>query len=753
MLNTIFSGSIGNRQFLLEMAKRIQPSWNPPERKGGDVLRLYNSLTREKEVFIPQFGNRVLWYSCGPTVYDASHMGHARSYISFDILRRILSDYFGYEVLYVMNITDIDDKIIKRARQNYLYEKYVEENYSLDRVLDDVKNVIVTFEQTVRSTTDADKKGMLERILSKVQKAIENLETAVKKRDQNKVKEFQELLLEEARDPLSEWLDKEKGASVTEHSIFNKLSQYWEGEYHKDMDALNVLRPNVLTRVSEYIPEIISFIEKIIDNGLAYESNGSVYFDVGSFDKQDKHYYAKLVPEAYGDTSSLQEGEGDLSTSEEKLSEKKSVTDFALWKSSKAGEPWWKSPWGKGRPGWHIECSVMASAICGESLDIHTGGVDLKFPHHDNELAQAEAYFDNSHWVRYFLHSGHLTIAGCKMSKSLKNFVTIQEALKKHSARQLRLAFLLHSWKDTLDYSDNTMSMAVQYEKFLNEFFLNVKCKIRSLGHETTIGTFSKWTNLEVELNKKFFGAKNTVHNALCDNIDTRSALDTIRDLVSHCNIYIRQSKNPNTLLLRDVAVYITKMFTIFGAISSVHDEIGFPIDDESKNTNVEKTVMPYLEILAEFREKVRNHAKTLKADSILQECDMLRDEVLPNVGVRVEDSNEESCKVKLVNREELLKEKEQKKRLELEKIAEKEKRKAEAAAAAALKEAQMKIPPQDMFKQDKYSYSQFDENGLPTHDADGKEISKGQLKKLQKLQQAQEKKYTEYLASMQNGA
>jgi cysteinyl-tRNA synthetase len=152
----------------------------------------------------------------------------------------------------------------------------------------------------------------------------------------------------------------------------------------------------------------------------------------------------------------------------DKLSEKRSVTDFALWKSSKSGEPWWDSPWGRGRPGWHIECSVMASTICGDSLDIHTGGVDLKFPHHDNELAQAEAYYGNSDWVKYFLHSGHLTIAGCKMSKSLKNFVTIQEALKKYSSRQLRLAFLLHSWKDTLDYSDNTMNMAVQYEKFLN---------------------------------------------------------------------------------------------------------------------------------------------------------------------------------------------------------------------------------------------------------------------------------------------
>ena len=733
------------------MSKRTQPAWAAPRKKDTSVLKLYNSLTREKEVFVPQFGNRILWYSCGPTVYDASHMGHARSYISFDILRRVLSDYFGYDILYVMNITDIDDKIIKRARQNYLYEKYVEEARTLDEVLDDAKSVMCTFESTVRTTNDPDKKAMVQKMLLNVEKAIENLNDAVKSRDTAKITEFQELLLTEARDPLAEWLDKRKGASVTEHSIFNKLSQHWESEFHKDMDALNVLRPNVLTRVSEYVPEIIAFVEKIIENGLAYESNGSVYFDVATFDKQDKHYYAKLVPEAYGDASSLQEGEGDLSISEG--SEKRSPIDFALWKSSKDGEPWWESPWGKGRPGWHIECSVMASIICGESLDIHTGGVDLKFPHHDNEIAQAEAYFNNSDWVRYFLHSGHLTIAGCKMSKSLKNFITIQDALKKHSARQLRLAFLLHSWKDTLDYSDNTLNMAIQYEKFLNEFFLNVKCEIRSLGSHTNINTFSKWTDSEVELNEKFCDAKDSVHNALCDNIDTRSALDAIRDLVSHCNIYMKQIKQPNTLLLRDVAVYITKMFIVFGAILSSHDNIGFPVDDKITNSNLEDTVMPYLEILANFREKVRNYAKTLKANTILEECDKLRDDILPNIGVRLEDTSEDVCKVKLVNREELLREKEAKRKLELEKSLEKERRKAEAAAAAAAKEAQRRIPPSEMFKLEQDKYSRFDGNGLPTHDVGGKAITKGQIKKLQKLQQAQEKRYNEHLASIENVA
>ncbi|XP_077272180.1 cysteine--tRNA ligase, cytoplasmic-like [Temnothorax americanus] len=213
----------------------------------------------------------------------------------------------------------------------------------------------------------------------------------------------------------------------------------------------------------------------------------------------------------------------------------------------------------------------------------------------------------------------------------------------------------------------------------------------------------------------------------------------------------MNQSKNPNTILLKRIAMYITDMFIIFGAIPSSYDSIGFPTDGEAVSKNVEKTVQPYLDILKNFREKVRNCAKTLKANDILQECDRLRDDILPNVGVRLEDSNE-GPQIKLVNKKELLKEKEIKEKLELEKILEKERRKTEAAAVAALKEAQKRISPNDMFRLEKDKYSQFDDKGLPTHDAEGKEISKGLLKKLQKLQQAQEKKYNEYLTSTQNG-
>ncbi|XP_072390660.1 cysteine--tRNA ligase, cytoplasmic [Diabrotica undecimpunctata] len=728
------------------MAKRVQPSWNVSNTDPQPVLKVYNSLTRQKEVFVPRSGKKVNWYSCGPTVYDASHMGHARSYITFDILRRVLSDYFGYDIFYVMNITDIDDKIIKRARQNYLFKKYVDENHPLESVLADAKLVLQNVQSRVKTTTDLDKKNMLEKMLTRLAASVEELEESVKSGDSLKVENSKQQFILDGKDPISEWLDQKQGDTVRDNAIFSSLPRHWEQQFYKDMDALNILRPNVVTRVSEYIPEIITFIQKIIENGFGYEASGSVYFDVAAFDKSEKHYYAKLVPEAYGDTNSLQEGEGDLTTAEQR-SEKHSPNDFALWKKSKPGEPFWDSPWGIGRPGWHIECSAMASDIFGATMDIHTGGVDLKFPHHDNEIAQSEAYFGNSEWVSYFLHSGHLTIAGCKMSKSLKNFVSIQDALSKYTSRQLRFAFLLHSWRDTLDYSQNTMDSAIQYEKLFNEFFLNVKDASMSIClKNTTVDTFTKWSEHEKTLSNKLIAAKTAVHNALCDNIDTKSAINALRDIVTASNIYMRERKPPNALLLHDVGVYVTKILKIFGAISE-KDEIGFPTSTSTSN-NVECVIRPYLSILAEFRDKIRTSARTLKATDILDECDHLRDEVLPNVGVRLEDREGEPSAVKLVDKETLLKEREAKKKAEQEKLAEKERKKAELAAAAAAKESQKKIPPTEMFRHETDKYSKFDENGFPTHDAEGKEISKGQVKKLQKLYQAQEKRHQEYLAT-----
>ncbi|XP_073514278.1 cysteine--tRNA ligase, cytoplasmic isoform X2 [Phyllobates terribilis] len=732
--------------------RRTQPQWTPPEETEQPQLRLYNSLTRNKEVFVPQNGKKVTWYCCGPTVYDASHMGHARSYISFDILRRVLKDYFNYEVFYCMNITDIDDKIIKRARQNYLFQQYKERQPEATAVLGDVKTALTPFLIKVSETTDPDKKQMLERIQSAVTAAVRPLEEEMNKSaDAESVQRLSWTLLQESADLLSDWLDTKKGAEVSDNSIFSQLPKYWEGEYHKDMEALNVLPPDVLTRVSEYVPEIVEFVQKIVDNGYGYVSNGSVYFNTAKFHSSEKHYYAKLVPEAAGDQKALQEGEGDLSISADRLSEKQSPNDFALWKASKPGEPSWDSPWGKGRPGWHIECSAMAGSILGESMDIHGGGFDLRFPHHDNELAQSEAYFDSDHWVRYFLHTGHLTIAGCKMSKSLKNFITIKDALERNTARQLRLAFLMHSWKDTLDYSNNTMESAVQYEKFMNEFFLNVKDILRAPTDIT--GQYVKWESPEIELNNSFYNKKSAVHTALCDNIDTRTVMEEMRALVSQCNSYIAGKKaakqTPNRMLLESISTYLTSMLNIFGAIER-EEPIGFPVGGNGQHLNVESTVMPYLQVLSQFREGVRQIARENKVLGVLQLCDSLRDDVLPELGVRLEDHEGLPTVVKLVDRETLLKEKEEKKKAEEEKRRKKEEAARKKQEQEAAKLGKMKICPSEMFKTEIDKYSKFDENGFPTHDTEGKELSKGQTKKLRKLYETQEKLYKEYLQMVQ---
>lgn len=282
--------------------------------------------------------------------------------------------------------------------------------------------------------------------------------------------------------------------------VFAKLSSYWERHFNEDMTTLNVLPPTVTTRVSEFIPENVAFVEKLVQKGFAYPTaNGSVYFDIGRYESTG-HHYAKLQPWNRGNEGLIADGEGALTeeastlpnTSENKPSlpkEKKSKHDFALWKSSKEGEPSWDSPWGKGRPGWHIECSVMCSEVLGGQIDIHSGGIDLAFPHHDNEIAQSEAYWDGCcegahpgadgkhQWINYFLHMGHLHIHGSKMSKSLKNFVSIRDALQRGdwTSRRLRIVFLLGGWKEGIEVREGVVAEARTWETTLSKFFTNVK--------------------------------------------------------------------------------------------------------------------------------------------------------------------------------------------------------------------------------------------------------------------------------------
>jgi cysteinyl-tRNA synthetase len=288
-------------------------------------------------------------------------------------------------------------------------------------------------------------------------------------------------------DVLQQYLDSIYSSSIDpeEYGIFTKLTQHWERRFNEDLRSLNCLLPDIVTRVSEYIPENVAFVERIVNKGFAYTTpDGSVYFDIKAFEAAG-HNYARLEPWNRNDKELLADGEGSLT---KKLGvEKRSDADFALWKSSKPGEPSWPSPWGRGRPGWHIECSAMCSKVLGGQIDIHSGGIDLAFPHHDNELAQSEAYWAgntsnctakasaNHQWVNYFLHMGHLSISGSKMSKSLKNFTTIRNALEKQwTARGLRIVFLLGGWKERIEVTDDVASAARAWEASVNVSFHSI---------------------------------------------------------------------------------------------------------------------------------------------------------------------------------------------------------------------------------------------------------------------------------------
>lgn len=487
---------------------RQQPPWqSPPEPAPGSSLpplKIYNSLTKSKTPFVPidSKNRKVTWYACGPTVYDDAHLGHARNYVSTDIIRRIMRDYFKYEVMFVMNITDVDDKIIVRGRQQYLLREYLAgrlkgdplsanvrrealEQYvknNLPKVPNDtsptrIKDIVnqeyadvIAGKSLDASRPAGDEEAKLKMHIKTVLSASEALVSLELGRTTEASEEFQD----NVQDVLLPYLDGLYGSSIDarDHSVFTKLTQKFEARFMEDVRALSCLDPDAVTRVTEYGPKIVDFVKKIEDNEFGYKtSDGSVYFDIRAFEDA-KNMYARLEPGSRNDQGRLAEGEGKLT---QQTTEKRSPADFALWKSSRPGEPSWPSPWGKGRPGWHIECSAMASDKLGSQIDIHSGGIDLAFPHHDNELAQSEAYWlqkgqHNHQWVNYFMHMGHLSIQGSKMSKSLKNFVTIREALSRGTwtPRGLRIVFLLGYWAGPIEIIEDLIKEGSNWEDKVN---------------------------------------------------------------------------------------------------------------------------------------------------------------------------------------------------------------------------------------------------------------------------------------------
>ena len=604
-------------------------------------LMVNNSLCNEKVEFFTKNGDRTInWYMCGPTVYDSAHLGHARTYLTFDIIRRILSNYFHYDVNLCMNITDIDDKIIQRSNEQ--------------------------------------KKN------------------------------------------------------------FSEFARYWEDSFFKDMRALNVMYPNYITRVSEYIPEIIAFIEVIIKNGYAYEKNGSVYFDIEAY-KKGKHLYAKLVPQDKNQNlEELQEAEGALS--KDNTGEKKNKGDFALWKTSKKDEPFWDSPWGKGRPGWHIECSVMSFSVFGQSLDIHSGGIDLKFPHHDNEIAQTEAHDESKQWINYFLHTGHLKIEGLKMSKSLKNFKKITDFISLYSPNAFRLYFCNSKWDMDMDFTENGLSMSSANDKKITEFFQNIKVWVR----ENDLKRDLKFDPEDSALNKFFNESKKNIHQFFCDNFNTPGVVTSVLDLIKKTYEYhdkCEQKKSLKLHLVYGVAKYISDILKCLGLVYNTEFVDYFRLSESDGGKNAEEILTPFINAITDFRGEVKDTCIADKdVKKVLSICDKLRDEVLPNLGVRIEDKgNKEKSVWKFFDKEEYLKEKEKEKEL-------KENKKKQKEAEAKEREHKLSITAKEYYATLTDKYSEFDSEGIPTKNAKGNELSKEQYNKLKKEFAKHDKQHQKWL-------
>ena len=456
-------------------------------------MKLYNTLSRTKEDFVPIKEGEVGIYNCGPTVYNFIHVGNARPLVVFDTLRRYFT-YKGMKVKFVVNFTDIDDKMINKANDEGVKVSDIAERY---------------------------------------------------------IKEFKQ--------------------------DANGLHLY-------DYETLN-------PRATEHIDEIISFIQTLIDKGAAYVSNGDVYFDI-NYAKD----YGKLSKKNIEDLISGHRV--DINDN------KKNPSDFALWKNKKEGEPFWQAPWGEGRPGWHIECSVMAKTLIGDNIDIHTGGEDLQFPHHENEIAQSEAC-NGVPFANYWLHNGMITVDNEKMSKSKGNFFTVREIADEFDLEVLRFFLLTTQYRSPINFSREVMEQTKNSSKRL----YNAKYKLEDAIEKSSV---DKITDEEEKLYKSFDRHIEKFENAMDDDLNTADAITAIFDLVKDINLNLDESNSKE--MLEKTFELLKKLTRVLGIMEGEREEISEDIEG----------------LIAE-RNAARKNKDFAKADEI-------RDK-LKEMGIEIEDT------------------------------------------------------------------------------------------------------------------
>jgi cysteinyl-tRNA synthetase len=451
------------------------------------MIKLYNTMTRRKEIFEPLEGNRVKLFVCGPTVYDYSHIGHARTYISFDVIVRYMK-YSGYSVFYVQNITDLDDKILKRA---------------------------------------------------------EELETS----------------------PL-------------------ELARRYEEKYLRDMDLLGVENVNLYARATEHIPEIIKQISVLVDKGYAYETDKGVYFDESKFED-----FGKLSNRNIDD---LNVHRIDLDGS------KRNPGDFALWKKreriSDDQEMIWDSPWGTGRPGWHIEDTAITETYFGPQYDIHGGGLDLIFPHHEAEIAQMEASSGKKPMVKFWMHTGFLNVKGEKMSKSLGNFITINELLEEYSPDVFRFFVLSTHYRSPIDFSSEILHQSSQG---LTRIYKLIETINNELDGDTSISLDN-----DSDYIQKLAAVREEFFEAMDNDFNTPAAISTLFDLIRDVNRDINESNISKNSLTKLKAIIIEFGY-VLGLDFSLEPENEEDLEDE------------LLDLLKYVREKLRENKNWELSDEI----------------------------------------------------------------------------------------------------------------------------------------
>jgi cysteinyl-tRNA synthetase len=477
------------------------------------TINIYNTLNSKKEEFQPLVEGKVGIYVCGVTVYDFSHIGHARAAVVFDIVVRYLK-HKGYEVTYVRNYTDVDDKIINKAQKEGVDARTIAERY------------------------------------------IE--------------------------------------------------------EYDRDMESLKVEKPTVTPRATEHIPEMIGLIEKLIENGYGYEVQGDVYFEVNKFKT-----YGKLSGK---DTAQLQSG-----ARVEVDDRKKDPLDFALWKSSKPGEPAWDCPWGKGRPGWHIECSAMSQRYLSETFDIHGGGADLIFPHHENEIAQAEGATGKP-FVRYWIHNGFVNINQEKMSKSLGNFFTIREILEHYHPEAIRVFLLSHHYRSPVDFSDQSLKEA---QTSLDRLYSLLKdFKDLKGGSESSSSHFEKEVRTQIGALPEMF------EKAMDDDFNTASALGALHLATRNLNSVLGEVKKGDSgKLSSDLCDEVLKTFTAMGNILGILTSDPADYFRQKQEEGMKAVAISEEEILKRIEER-----KVARENKDWKKGDQIRDELLSQ-GILLKDT------------------------------------------------------------------------------------------------------------------